>query len=183
MSAARPILDVLVRAPKPYEHELIGELISAAFAELAAAGQAGGEAALVDQLRKDGDLILELVALEPRAHDVDLVGHIAFSRLSAPAPAVAAALAPVSVAPRCQGVGIGGALIRAGLEHVQAAGVHVVTVLGHPDYYPRFGFSAERAATLVRTPWDGPHMMALELAPCAWPALPMPLRYARAFGG
>ena len=61
------------------------------------------------------------------------------------------------------------------------AGVEAVVVLGHPDYYPRFGFSASLAVKLD-TPFPGPHLMAMELAPGSIEGLAARPRYARAFG-
>ena len=49
-------------------------------------------------------------------------------------------LAPMSVAPRCQGKGIGSALVRAGLEYCLQRGIDAVVVLGYPEFYTRFGF-------------------------------------------
>src|SRR5690606_41926034 len=57
-------------------------------------------------------------------------------------------------------------LTRAGLDACRQAGVEAVVVLGHPAYYPRFGFSAA-AAEVLAAPFSGPAFMALELAPGA----------------
>lgn len=85
--------------------------------------------------------VLSLVATV----DDRIVGHILFSkvRLRPPGQAVSGALlAPLAVHPDFQSQGIGGQLVAAGLQHLSAAGVDLVFVLGHPGYYPRFGFSA-----------------------------------------
>ena len=71
------------------------------------------------------------------------VGHLALSRvtLDPPAPGVRAlGLAPMAVAPVAQRSGIGSALVRHALAWSRRAGVDAVFVLGHPAYYPRFGF-------------------------------------------
>ncbi|MGB5987154.1 MAG: N-acetyltransferase [Desulfobacterales bacterium] len=73
------------------------------------------------------------------------VGHILFTnvRIKHSQGIVSAAiLAPLSVRPGHQNQGIGGRLIQAGLAQLKAAGVHLVFVLGHPGYYPKYGFSA-----------------------------------------
>ena len=122
------------------------------------------EADLVDRLRRTGHVVASLVA----EIEHTLVGHILFSRLPIDAGRSihGAALAPVAVLPRWQRQGIGSALIRAGLHACRAAGIEAVIVLGHPGYYPRFGFSAALAERL-RAPFAGPAFMALELVPDA----------------
>jgi putative acetyltransferase len=77
-------------------------------------------------------------------------------------PVRALALAPMSVQLGHQRRGIGSALVRAGLERAGASGWQAVIVLGHRDYYPRFGFSAELARPL-KAPFSGASFMALEL--------------------
>ena len=121
------------------------------------------EADLVDLLRESDDVVASLVAATPKG----VIGHILFSRLPiqcADHAVAAAALAPVAVRPEWQRLGVGSALIRTGLAHCQASGIEAVVVLGHPDYYPRFGFSAGFAEDLD-APFSGPAFMALELKP------------------
>ena len=149
--------------------------VAAIHAVVAAAFGQPDEARLVDRLRADGDTLVELVADKDRA----IVGHILFSRLGIGALA-GAALAPVAVAPAHQRGGIGGALIRAGLDRCRQRGVPAVVVLGHPAYYPRFGFDAALAAPLA-APFAGPALMAIELTPGAL-AGGGALAYAPAFG-
>src|ERR1035441_10146144 len=105
------------------------------------------EAQLVDRLRSDGAVIVSLVAVE----DCDIVGHILFSDLlieTDQAVLHAVSLAPMAVAPKFQRRGIGSALVRHGLAVCLERGKSVVVVLGHPEYYPRFGFSTELAKSL-----------------------------------
>ena len=74
--------------------------------------------------------------------DEQVVGFIAFSEVTLDGErAGGLGLAPVAVAPDRQGLGIGGALIRAGLERATDAGWRFVVLLGHDHYYPRFGFA------------------------------------------
>lgn len=96
------------------------------------------EAILVDALRAQADVI-SLVAAEADG----IVGHIMFSpvRLSGAEDVRAMALAPMAVVPERQRSGIGSALVRDGLESCRRHGVEAVFVVGHPAYYPRFGFS------------------------------------------
>ena len=126
-------------------------------------GEAEGE--LVDALRDNGDAAVSLVA----ERDAAVIGHILFSYLPVRAPAgevAAVALAPMSVLPRWQRHGIGSTLVRAGLDRCAEAGLEAVVVLGHPEYYPRFGFSTQLAERL-QAPFSGPAFMALELVPGA----------------
>lgn len=137
------------------------------------------EANLVEQLREDGDVLFELV----EASDIALQGHVLYSRLLIErdnGTIHAAALAPVSVLPAFQSQGLGGALIRAGNERCGALGLPAIIVLGDPDYYSRFGFSA-KAAESLDAPFSGAPFMALELEPGALSGGGR-VRYARAFG-
>jgi putative acetyltransferase len=98
------------------------------------------EADLVDQLRSRGVLTISLVAVQ----DGEIIGHIAFSPVaieSGPSSFEAITLAPIAVLPAYQRQGIGSRLVRAGLEECHRLGHKIVVVLGHPEYYPRFGFT------------------------------------------
>jgi len=112
----------------------------AIFALHARAFPTDAEARLVDRLRDAGAATVSLVAQE----DGVVVGHILFSPVRVVANDGAAfdalGLAPMAVVPELQKTGVGGALIRAGLEACRADRHAMVFVLGHPTYYPRFGF-------------------------------------------
>ena len=138
------------------------------------------EPELIDSLRDAGDVVASIVALEADR----IIGHILFSKLAVTGSARAvhaAALAPMAVHPARQRSGIGSALVRRGLDVCGARDIEVVIVLGHPAYYPRFGFSAATAARL-RAPFSGPAFMALELVPGALEGFEGTVRYAPAFG-
>ncbi len=155
---------------RPDDHAAIHRIIAAAF------GQAD-EADLVDALRRDGDLLLSLVARS----DAHVVGHIALSRLYVLTERTrygAVALAPIGVHPDHQHKGIGAALITDAHNRLIDRGEGLAVVLGDPAYYSRFGYTAERAAGLT-CPWSGPELQAL-----AWSAAAPKagaLHYARAF--
>lgn len=138
------------------------------------------EADLVDQLRKEGAVLASFVA----ESDSEIVGHILFSRMlidteSGLVPA--AALAPLAVVPGHQRLGVGGRLVRHGLDWLRGREEQVVIVLGHPEYYPRFGFSSDRARAL-KSPFPAEALMALELTPGALDRVRGRVRYANAFG-
>ena len=162
----------MIRAVTPADHPAIRQVIGHAFGRR-------DEADLVEQLRADGEVLVELAA----ARGAALVGHILYSRLLIERQSEtldAAALAPVCVLPAFQRAGIGKALIRAGDARCAELKLSAVIVLGHADYYPQFGYSAAAAESL-QAPFSGPHFMALELVPGALKAGGR-VRYAKAFG-
>src|SRR5512134_1693331 len=100
-------------------------------------------------------------------HD-QVVGHILFTPVSLepPVPVRIAGLAPMAVRPEHQRSGIGGQLIRAGLDACRGNGYSAVVVLGHPEYYPRFGFAPGHTFGLVcEFPCPPEAFMAIELVP------------------
>lgn len=123
---------VLVRAEEEKDWAAVHELNVSAFERPA-------EADLVDTLRQRAQPVVSLVAEDGGA----VVGHIMFSpvSLSSHPGLKIMGLAPMAVAPKHQRRGIGTALVRAGLERCKQFGFGAVVVLGHPEYYPRFGFS------------------------------------------
>lgn len=124
------------------------------------------EANLVDALRDGGFVEVSLVV----EADGEVVGHILFSQLSIVTKVgtvVALSLAPMAVLPSHQRRGIGSRLVEAGLDACRERGHKIVLVLGHPDFYPRFGFSAELARPLESPFRGGEAWMALELVPDA----------------
>lgn len=130
-----------LREERPDDAAAIAALLDAAF---------GGseESALVAALRSGCDRLVSLVAED----DAELVGYILFSPAQV-GGIEGMGLAPMAVTPERQGEGIGSALVRAGLERLSAAGCPFVIVLGHPGYYPRFGFEpASRRGIHCR--WD-----------------------------
>jgi putative acetyltransferase len=98
------------------------------------------EANLVDALRDQAQPLISLIAEK----NGEIVGHIMFSPISLSGhPGLRImGLAPMAVAPEHQRKGIGSALVRAGLDQCKQLGFGAVVVLGHPAYYPRFGFTS-----------------------------------------
>ena len=106
------------------------------------------EANLIDALRESAIPIISLVAEE----NGQLVGHILFSpvTLDGNKPNISiAGLGPMAVLPDWQNQGIGSRLVEEGLKQCKRSGYEVVVVLGHPNYYPRFGFSPFSYAVLL----------------------------------
>ena len=100
------------------------------------------EANLVKELLNDPSAkpILSLIALD----DSRTVGHILFTSAHLTNTQITssiALLAPLAIVPDAQKQGIGGQLIKRGLQLLSNSGVDLVFVLGHPEYYPRFGFT------------------------------------------
>jgi putative acetyltransferase len=125
-------------------------------------------------------VVAPLVALEGN----EIMGHILFSDLpieTNQGVLQAVSFAPMSVNPKYQRHGVGSALVRKGLEICRERGKSIVVVLGHPKYYPRFGFSAELAKN-IESPFSGDARMALELRNDDLDNVTGTVRYPEAFG-
>ena len=119
-----------IREERPGDQEAIRLVNEAAF------GQAS-EADIVDKLRVAREDFLSFVAIDQGT----IVGHVLFTPVSIEKSGVKGmGLAPLAVLPERQRQGVGSLLTRHGLEQLRSAGCPFVVVLGHPDYYPRFGF-------------------------------------------
>ena len=142
--------EFLIRTETAHDRNGITELLLSAF-------PTSLEARLIGRLRKDGDLVLSLVAVD----GTDVIGHAGFSRLLSPCSSLA--LAPVAVTAGRRRQGIAFALIEHGLERARADGWQAVIVVGDPDYYHRFGFSHEVVSDKTCI-YAGPALMGLTLA-------------------
>jgi putative acetyltransferase len=146
-----------------------------------AAFETSVEAGLVDALRQQATPLVSLVA----EHNGAIVGHILFSPVSLSGhPSLRImGLAPMAVAPANQRTGIGSALIRAGLEQCTQLGAGAVVVLGHPAYYPRFGFLSS-ARFSIGCEYDVPEdvFMVAELQPGFLHGASGTIQYHAAFG-
>ena len=170
---AVPESNVAIREERQADHTAVREVNRLAFGQ-------DDEANLVDALRAGRYTRLSLVA----ERDGVMIGHLLFSRLpieTSNGVVEALALAPVAVLPVCQRQGVGSQLIRDGLTMCRQRDHRIVVVLGHADYYPRFGFSAALAERL-RSPFPGPHFMALELVSGALDGVEGEVRYPPPFG-
>ena len=116
-----------------------------------------------------------------------MIGHALFTPVTvegAGAPGLLLALGPMAVAPRHQRRGVGSALVEAGLESCRELGADAVFVLGHPDYYPRFGFEPAAPKGLrYDSPRYDPYFMVRELRRGALAELEGLVRYLPEFSG
>src|SRR5574341_1853240 len=123
---------IVIRPEEPRDIAAIRKVVEEAFGQPA-------EANLVDALRRNGKATLSLVAED----DGQIVGHILFSPVtieSGDDQFAGIGVAPMAVLPESQSRGIGSLLVKRGLERCREAGHQFAVVLGHPEYYPRFGF-------------------------------------------
>lgn len=139
--------NVLIRKETPSDIPVITEITVEAFSTLEVSDHT--EQYVIDALRAAGALTLSLVAVL----DGEVVGHIAFSpvTMSDGTPGWFG-LGPVSVLPENQRSGIGSALINEGLTRLKRLGARGCCLVGHPDYYPRFGFENASGLTLEGVP-------------------------------
>lgn len=149
--------DVLIRRETPDDFIQVARLIEMAFCQK-------NEAMLVEQLRhnKKYNPMLSLVA----DYDGHVIGHILFFPImirSEDSETESLALAPLSVSPEFQKMGIGGRLIQQGMKTARAIGFGSVIVLGHPKYYLRFGF-VPAIKWNIKAPFEVPAdaLMAIE---------------------
>jgi putative acetyltransferase len=149
---------IVIRPESPTDHGGVDAVVRAAF-------EGPAEAELVARLRRTARPQVSLVAVE----NTRVLGHIFFSPVTIdPAPRSAGllmGLAPLAVDPARQRVGIGADLSRAGLDACRALGAWAVVVLGHPAYYPRFGFQPGSRFGLGSEYGSGDSFMVLELLP------------------
>ena len=155
-----PITMIVIRAENIEDQAEIRRVNDLAFAR-------SNEANLVDGLREHAAPIISLVG----ALDGKVVGHIFFSPVtveSEEAAFTAMGLASMAVLPAHQNQGVGSLLIREGLKECLRLGYDIVVVLGHANYYPRFGFEPASSKGL-RSEYDVPDevFMVTELKPGA----------------
>ena len=170
---------LVVRPESPDDHAAVYDLVLAAFGGPA-------EAELVTRLRPL-EHVLSLVAVQ----NGDVVGHIMFSPVTLfnsdgePQKVKLVGLAPVAVLPSQQKSGVGGALIRDGLVRCTDANYVGCFLIGHPDYYPRFGFKPARSTFGITSTYDvsDPVFMGLELQPDSFKLLSGTIHYHPVFQG
>lgn len=158
-------MNIRIRKEEPKEYSIVFRLIEKAFRTEEQSDHR--EQFLVERLRKSSSFIdeLSLVAL----HNDKIVGHLLLTKIkinSVDQSFNSLALAPVSVLPEYQKMRIGSRLILAGHQKARELGFSSVVLLGHKDYYPRFGYQqCEKFG--IQLPFDVPadYCMAIELTP------------------
>jgi putative acetyltransferase len=170
-----------IRPESPADHLEVADVIRLAFG-----GDA--EAVLVDALRREPDFLAELslVAIDEtsgqhRDGGGRIAGHIFFSPITiGGTPAIA--LAPLAVRPEFQRQGVGSALVRDGHAIAAHLGHKIAVVVGHPEYYPKFGYRPARARGLEAPfPVRDEAFLVLELAAGALEGVSGMVRYAAPF--
>jgi putative acetyltransferase len=165
---------VNLRPERTADHDAIRALHLAAFAP------STFEAEIVDALRAANDHVPDLCLVA--THDDAIAGHVMLSHARV-GEHPALGLGPIGVDPARQHRGIGSALMQEAIERASRTEYPLIALLGHPTYYPRFGFRPAAATFGVTTHYDA--------APEAWMALALPayaphirgaFRYAPAFG-
>lgn len=154
------MLKAIVRPEKEEDYSDVRKVNELAFGQ-------PNEANLVDALRERAHPYISLVAMV----DEKIVGHIFFSPVTIQSDDnsfTAMGLAPMAVLPALQKQGIGSLLVREGLKECLRIGQDIVVVLGHADYYPRFGFVTAKEKGLI-SEYEVPdkYFMVAELTPNA----------------
>ncbi len=162
-----------VRPETGADHDAIWHVHERAFAP------SMGEAKLVDELRAAGDLVPELCLVADE--DGEVVGHIAYSRARLDSGHEVLALAPMAVLPQRQRDGIGSALVRESLDRAAETEFPLVVVLGHPGYYPRFGFEPGAEHGVLDPYGVPPEAWMVHLLPAYTSAARGLVTYAEAF--
>lgn len=162
-----------IRFEKPTDFEEVFRVNELAFGRK-------NEAELVNRLRASAPYI-SLVAVE----NDKIVGHIFFSPLTfAPKneKIKAFGLAPMAVLPEFQNQKIGSRIVERGLEECRKSNIEAVFVLGHPKFYPRFGFN-KAVVKNFKSEYNVPDevFMVLEIVPNSLDGLSGTVKYHSAF--
>ncbi|WRP07540.1 N-acetyltransferase [Rossellomorea aquimaris] len=175
-------MDIFIRQERPEEYSRTEEMTKQAFSHEEYSDKK--EHLLVNKIRKSDAFIpeLSLVAINDSN---EVIGHILLSKITIVdhnKVADSLAMAPVSVAPSFQKKGIGSQLIHAALQMAKEIGYHSVIVLGHKDYYPKFGFK-QASLWNIKPPFEVPDevFMALELTEHSLRKVEGVVHYSKAF--
>lgn len=157
---------MIIRAEENVDREAVRDLVASAFGRTA-------ESELLDALRKDGDLVFGGVAVA----DDEVTAYIAFSKMTAPFPALG--IGPLATSKTHRRGGAASALLRWGLAQAASQGWRAVFVLGDPVFYRRFSFDTA-LADCFSSAYGGPNFMALAIGG-PLPTLKGAVGYAPAF--
>ncbi|RFB13517.1 N-acetyltransferase [Bacillus sp. HNG] len=175
-------MEILIRQETPEDYHETEDVVRNAFLNEEYSDKT--EQFLVNRIRKSGAFIPELSLVAVKQDD-EIVGHVLLSKIQivdGDFSVNSLALAPVSITPEYQHRGIGSQLIWAALEKAKELGYQSVIVLGHKDYYPRFGFKQANLWN-IKAPFDVPNevFMALELAEGSLETVQGVVQYSKAF--
>lgn len=158
-------MNITIRKELLDDYKITEKVVKSAFANMEFSDKKEHE--LVSRIRKSDAFIPELSLVAINKDNKEIVGHILLSKIKIindNQSAESLALAPVSVLPNYQNKGIGRLLILEALQKAKELGYNSVIVLGHPEFYPKFGF---KTASLweIKAPFEVPDeaFMALEL--------------------
>lgn len=174
-------MNIQIREERPEDHKVVFELIKLAFETEELSDHR--EQFLVERLRLSEAFIPELSLVYEQ--DGVVVGYILLTKLkivNATDTYESLALAPVAVLPAYQGKGIGGALITEAHKRAKVLGYTSVVLLGHADYYPKFGYKQTKHYN-ISLPFDVPdeNCMACELIPDGLKGINGIVEYPQAF--
>ena len=146
---------ITIRDETAADYTAIDRVNNLAFKETA-------QSQIIRDLRETGEALWSQVLLKGD----QIIGNLMFYKVWLEGNLITAGLGPLSILPEHQRQGYGGQLIRSGLEKCDPALHQIIFLLGHPDYYPRFGFSSKLGAQ-YKSPWPRPAFMGLKLNPTA----------------
>jgi predicted N-acetyltransferase YhbS len=173
------VMNIVIRQEQEKDIDAVYQVVKTAFATMELAD--GDEQDLVNRLRKSAAFIPELSLVAE--YEGKIIGHILFTKMKiGDHPSLA--LAPVAVLPEYQKQGAGGELIREGHRIAKELGYRSVIVVGHPDYYPRFGYHLA-SQWKITAPFEVPDeaFMALELVEGGLTGVSGMIAYAPEFFG
>jgi predicted N-acetyltransferase YhbS len=173
----RLTLNIFIRQEQEKDIDAVYQVVKTAFETMELAS--GDEQDLVNRLRESNAFIPELSLVAEQ--DGKIIGHILFTRMKI-GEHVSLALAPVAVLPDCQGQGVGNKLILEGHRIAKELGYRSVIVVGHPRYYPRFGYRPA-SRWMIAAPFKVPDeaFMAFELADAGLEGVSGEIEYAKEF--
>ena len=173
--------EIKIRQEQENDFQAVREVVELAFRDVEDSDQS--EPYLVERLRKTDAYIPELSLVAEL--NGEIIGHLMMSKVeivSEDQSVISLGLAPVSVVPKYQRIGVGSALIREAHKRAGELGYKSAVLLGHKDYYPRFGY--KRAIDFgIEFPFDGPseYCMVVELAPEGLKNVHGMIKYAKPF--
>ena len=174
-------MEIIVRQEVPRDYKETEDVVKKAFEHMEFADHT--EHILVSRLRKGEAFIKELSLVA--TSDGKIIGHILFTKLeivdgNKVYPSLS--LAPLSVLPEFQRTGVGSLLMEEGLKRCTDLGYTSVILLGHPSYYPRFGFR-KASEFNIKAPFPAPDeaFMALELVPGSLAKVQGTVRFPKEF--